>query len=374
MLSLLSLPTVPCNEDAVADFLVKKIKGLGLTVQADWYGNLIVRRPAAKKTDQKIGFMAHMDHPGFEVVSVDGYGVRAKWLGGVHENYFADAKVRFYHADEEFPGTITNTKTNPETRRIDEVFVDCPRVPPVGALGMWDLPSPQLSNGILRATTIDDVAGCGLLLGALMELGDRPLDTEVWMLFTRAEEIGFVGALGLARSGVLPDSLPVISVEMSKAITGATQGMGPVIRLGDATTVFDNGLILLMKDRAAALRETDSSFMYQKAFMEGGSCEATVLNAYGYRSAGMAIPLGNYHNQTPAGPNEIWRVDLEEINFNDLKNGVDLVVSMCEDFISVNDVEKELLGRLETRVEDSVTVLEQRHQKRMNARKPLSDK
>ena len=368
MLSLLSRPTAPCHEDAVADFLVERIKALGLTVQADWYGNLVVRRPAKEPTRNRIGFMAHMDHPGFEVASVDGHGVRARWLGGVHENYFQDAKVRFYEGGEEYPGIVTNTKKNPETERVEEVFVDCPRVPPVGALGMWDLPAPQLSSGVLRATTIDDVAGCGLLLGALMELGNRELDAEVWMLFTRAEEIGFVGALGLARGGVLPPSLPVVSVEMSRAISGATQGMGPVIRLGDSTTVFHNGLVLLMKRQAARLRERSDAFMYQKAFMDGGSCEATVLNAYGYPAGGLAIPLGNYHNQTPSNPNGKWVVDLEEINFNDLKNGVDLVVAMCEDFSSIESAEEELVDRLAARAEDRLKVLERLHQERMAKR------
>ena len=31
--------------------------------------------------------------------------------------------------------------------------------------------------------------------------------------------------------------------------------------------------------------------------MDGGSCEATAFCAYGYRASGVALPLGNYHNQ-----------------------------------------------------------------------------
>ena len=30
--------------------------------------------------------------------------------------------------------------------------------------------------------------------------------------------------------------------------------------------------------------------------MPGGTCEATVYDAYGYTAAAVCIPLGNYHN------------------------------------------------------------------------------
>ena len=30
--------------------------------------------------------------------------------------------------------------------------------------------------------------------------------------------------------------------------------------------------------------------------MAGGSCEATAFGGYGYRAAGLCLPLGNYHN------------------------------------------------------------------------------
>ena len=365
LVELLSIPTAPFHEHAIARYIIDRVKGMGLSIQADWYGNLYVRRPSTGRTRDRLAFMAHMDHPGFEAVEVNEDIVSADFLGGVHPSYFMESRVRFYHEGDEFPGEVVEVTADEEGNRARFAKVHCPSPPPVGALGMWDLPRPELGNGKIRATALDDVAGCALLLGMLETLGDEPLDTEVYALFTRAEEAGFIGALGMARIGTLPRSLPVISVEMSKAMGSIGHGLGPVIRLGDSATVFDNALTMMMKKQAAELKDRNDGFLYQTALMTGGSCEATVMNAYGFPSAGLAIPLGNYHNQTPSNPNGGGGViDSEEINFSDLKNGIEFAADLCIHFKPFDAVEDELLQRLLTRGEKGLKRLELDQKKR----------
>lgn len=329
---LLKLPTAPFHEDAVAAFVADTLANTGLQVATDSYGNVIARRPSAGRSNARLAFMAHMDHPGFEVVAHADDGVVAAWYGGVQSEYFAEAKVRFHAGGETFPGVVKACEIDEQSTRVSRSRIVCERRPPVGSLGMWDLPAMEFVNGTLRAPALDDVAGVGLLLAMLLELGDRPLQTEVWALFTRAEEVGFVGAIALANTGRLPLSMPIISVEMSKAMPGASQGLGPVIRLGDRSSVFDHAVLLFMRDVAADLRSRSEGFRYQQLLMDGGSCEATAFNAFGFRTAGLAVPLGNYHNQKPAGPNGPWVLDLEEINFTDLLNSVDLSIALCEGY------------------------------------------
>jgi putative aminopeptidase FrvX len=354
---LLTCPTAPYNENAVAEHICTVLDGLGVEHMTDRYGNIVARTSSTGRSTARIGFMAHMDHPGFEVTAMESTGVAANWYGGVDPGYFQDAPVRFYAGGEEFPGVIATANLDPETGLVASVRVRCDRTPPVGAVGMWDLPAPDFTNGVIRATAIDDVAGCGVLLGILTEIAGKDLDTEVWALFTRAEEAGFVGAVGLARSGKLPLSLPVVSVEMSNAMPGATQGMGPVVRLGDKSSVFDNGFLLYAKEVAAQLKKEASNpaFKYQQMLMDGGSCEATVLNAFGFRTAGLAIPLGNYHNQRPAPPNGPWVLAPEEINSADFVNAVELSVAMCQRFPGVQPVidrhRRLLLDRAEGRLD-----------------------
>ncbi|MDD5658333.1 MAG: hypothetical protein PHF00_13865, partial [Elusimicrobia bacterium] len=69
---------------------------------------------------------------------------------------------------------------------------------------------------------------------------------------------------------------------------------GPVIRLGDKATCFDPNLISLLDQAAAALKKRGVAV--QRRRLTGGTCEATAYLAYGYETAGVALPLVNYHN------------------------------------------------------------------------------
>lgn len=352
---LLKLPTAPFHEDAVAAFVTSTLAGTGVHVATDSHGNIVARRPSAGRNIARLAFMAHMDHPGFEVIEHGDDGVIAEWFGGVQPEYFDGARVRFHAGDERFPGVVTGYELDEAAKRVTRTTVACERKPPVGAFGMWDLPEAELLNGALRAPAIDDVAGVGLLLAMLLGLGDRPLETEVWTLFTRAEEVGFIGAIALAKTGRLPLSMPILSVEMSKAMSGASLGLGPVIRLGDRSSVFDHNVLLFMKDVAADLKARTEGFKYQQLLMDGGSCEATAFNAFGFKTGGLAIPLSNYHNQRPAGPNGPWVLDAEEISFSDLLNAVDLSVALCESYQGLEIVKTHhrlaLLERTEERLD-----------------------
>ncbi|MCZ7620442.1 MAG: hypothetical protein M5U32_19820 [Myxococcota bacterium] len=50
--------------------------------------------------------------------------------------------------------------------------------------------------------------------------------------------------------------------------------------------------------------------------MDGGACEATAYQLYGYRCAAMCLPLGNYHNMGDRGRTP--RIVAETIRLSDL--------------------------------------------------------
>jgi endoglucanase len=111
------------------------------------------------------------------------------------------------------------------------------------------------------------------------------------VLLTRAEEIGLVGAIGACREGTLPEGARVLSIECSRAYEDSPLGGGPVIRVGDAATVFDHELTNRLVESAR-----HRGIAFQRRLMGGGVCEATAFAAYGYRATGLCLPLGNYHN------------------------------------------------------------------------------
>ena len=73
-----------------------------------------------------------------------------------------------------------------------------------------------------------------------------------------------------------------------------------IIRVGDKTSIFNSAFTYFLTQQAEALAKKDKSFKYQRALMPGGTCEATVYDAWGYIAAAVCVPLGNYHNMDRA--------------------------------------------------------------------------
>src|SRR3990167_7000348 len=141
----------------------------------------------------------------------------------------------------------------------------------------------------------------------------RPVD--LYCCFTRAEEVGFVGAAGLARTNILPRRAKLISIEMSRELPGkADQGKGFVIRAGYRASLFDPGLVGFMIWIARRMQAARKTFQFQTAILDGGTCEATLFNAMGGCAAGVALPLRNYHNQAPDGHIAPECIDMHDLN------------------------------------------------------------
>ncbi len=88
----------------------------------------------------------------------------------------------------------------------------------------------------------------------------------------------------------------IIAIECSAEQPYAPIGDGVIIRVGDKTSIFNSSLTYFLTQQAEALAKHSKRFKFQRALMPGGTCEATVYDAYGYTAAAVCIPLGNYHN------------------------------------------------------------------------------
>ncbi len=166
------------------------------------------------------------------------------------------------------------------------------------------------------ARQLDDLAGCAVSLAALGR-ACRAGRTNLCVLLTRAEEEGFVGTLGAIEEGRIPRDAWLVNVEASKALPGAEIGRGPVIRVGDRQKAFDPRAESLL---LAARAKLPPSKPVQRALLYGGTCEATPWSLFGWRATGVAIPLGNYHNQ---GSRK--RLAPEVVAVRDLATAVDLI-------------------------------------------------
>ncbi|MDE2292809.1 MAG: hypothetical protein KGL53_12065, partial [Elusimicrobia bacterium] len=135
--------------------------------------------------------------------------------------------------------------------------------------------------------------------------------------------VGFHGCLGALRLGTVAKERPVVVLECSKAMPGAEQGRGPVIRVGDKARVFDADLVAALEARAKELQKEHPGLGWQRRLMDGGTCEATAFSLAGHRAVCLAFPLGNYHNVGPK------RVEAEYIREKDFLDGVHLLCAFA---------------------------------------------
>ena len=278
--ALLEQPTAPFHEEAVRDAIVAELRECPhVKVKHDACGNIIARYRRGTRARPRWAFAAHMDHPGW---------------------------VRERNGDWRFLGSVA------------ERFLVNPRRREFGGFAMWDLPAFEFKNGQIHSRACDDLLGCAEIICLFRELEAAKANVHCLGIFTRAEEVGFWGAIQLARARTLPKNITVFSLETSAPRGGAEIGAGPIVRVGDRLSIFDNGETARLMNVAAA-----NKIPVQRCLLDGGSCEASAYQLYGYRSVAASIGLGNYHNCAPDGT-----VQCEFVSRDDYANMVRLCVAV----------------------------------------------
>ncbi|OGQ47775.1 MAG: hypothetical protein A3H42_01750 [Deltaproteobacteria bacterium RIFCSPLOWO2_02_FULL_46_8] len=287
---VLSLPTAPFHEEKVMRFIFSFCKQTGLPVIQDSFGNLKV---VYKNGNTKpVAMTAHMDHPGFEVVRGGNPSV-VRLLGGVPDRFFLNASVAVWDGNQLVKGKVI--KIFQKKKR--EFLVRTQKEVSKNSFGYFDLPGCQFQRGMIYSKGIDNVAGVAILLNLLKECVRKKVKSHLICLFSRAEEVGCVGATGIIKNKFLPKNIPLVVLETSSAKSGGvTIGAGPVLRVGDKFSSFSYRMDLWLQGIAEKLKKDGKNFQYQRALMQGGRCEASVYILAGYETICLAVPLANYHN------------------------------------------------------------------------------
>ena len=252
----------------------------------------------------------------------DGFYV-GKSLGGVPKaaaNKGADC-ISFDQENNRYPCSIEpwDEGEEGEVKVVSEKRLD------VGTPLTFDLQDFSLEGDRIEMRALDDLAGCASILAALIELTREPVKTDIFGIFTRAEEVGLVGAGLISAENTVPVNTFIVSVETSSVIPGVEQGMGPVIRTGDASYTFDAEAEQILALAKNTLVSEDQNFKCQRQLMAAGSCEATAFAVHGYSTTGVAFPLGNWHNATTKIPDPNGSIGMENISLEDFMHGTDLI-------------------------------------------------
>ena len=302
-------PTAPFREGYVLNELASILKENSVSYFFDEGGNLIAGAKSAEEL-KTLGFrvilMGHADHPGFLIQErKNATAYFARWFGGAPFSQMENAVVRAHdpRTGKSARGRISDF-SNFDSHKEGHLFTiefneECDLS--VESFGAFDFPGSEIHGDLVSTRAADDLAGCVIALGALLDNQKNP-DSKLLCVFTRAEEVGFIGCLKLLKQNILPKDAWFVSLEASRQLPEAEITKGPVLRIGDRTFIFDPEFCAVLWKIALELQKNDSSFQFQRRLMSGGTCEATPLCMAGFKTAGIAVPLLNYHNSGAEGP------------------------------------------------------------------------
>ncbi len=348
---LAGIPTGAGKEDRVINFIkdwVRQRDNLKLT--SDAAGNLTISiTNAAVSGRPPIYFTAHLDHPAFVIDRIIAPAViEASFRGGVLPAYFIGARVHLHSAASSpsppSPGIIVQREPGELFQRcIIELDAEPAHTPNVGDLLTWALPAPLVDKeGIFHAPACDDLAAAAAALCAMDVLRQHKTPPDARILFTLAEEVGFVGAIAACKLNTIPKGAQVLALENSRAFPDSPIGAGPIVRVGDRMSTFSPALNRAVASVALKLAGEEekkvgqvadpaakSNFNWQRKLMPGGACEATAFCAFGYDATCICLPLGAYHNMG----------DLDEVQQAVARNDPEesIKATIAPEFIAVED-------------------------------------
>ena len=345
MRMFVSLPTASFREEHVVAALRRFAEERDLVFREVAGGNVLIEyRSGTGRRPLVLG--AHMDHPGFLVETAKGRRLALAFRGGIAATYGKGERLHVYGADGAWRGTATITvvqasKAPSPGRLVGATATLDAGIAEAGDFALWDVDVCRIRGQLVYARQCDDLAGVVSILAALDRMVVSGAPGHVIGLFTRAEEVGLIGAAAVAKAGVLPKDALVVAVECSSMAGGrAEQGAGPIIRVGDVQHIFSPRVTMWMTQVARELAAEDPKFRYQRKLMDGGTTEATAYDLMGYETGAACMALGNYHNAGPTG-----RVEPETVHLGDVEGLARLFERMARDTRRVDAVESDARKR-----------------------------
>ncbi len=299
-----ALPTAAGHEHRVIDFIEQWVsRRKGLRLRRDRAGNLLITQSGRSSKQRPTYLTAHLDHPAFVVVdATNRTTIELEFRGGVRDPYFDEAAIEIFDEnDTAHPARVIrlDAKAKP-FKRVTARLVNPTASLRVGDIGRWRFlgrgATPTIHDGMLHTPACDDLAAVAAALATLDVVRKRRGCGNVGILFTLAEEIGFIGAIAACKLKTVSKRSRLICLENSRSFPESPIGAGPILRVGDRISVFDPVLTNRLTDLQLAYQQDNPEFRAQRKLMPGGACEATVFAEYGYESTCVCLPLGNYHN------------------------------------------------------------------------------
>lgn len=216
LIDLMLIPGLSGHEDRVRRHIAGLLTAAGTDSRADRMGNLIATFPGDPDAPSVMVF-AHMDQLGFFVRKIEADGlVRVERMGGVPERALASQAVTLCVGEgRDVPGVICNKSHHATTAeekytvlkapdlRIDtghgtRAAVEAAGVR-IGTPVVYRPSALPLAGDRIAGTSVDDRAGCAVLLDVARSLAARQGGPTVHLVFSVQEEFNLRGAVVAAQ-------------------------------------------------------------------------------------------------------------------------------------------------------------------------------
>lgn len=356
---ILQQPAAPFRETHVINCVSNHLDKAGVPYFSDPAGNLVIgtknKQEYLKLLQKKVKepvrlFIAHMDHPGFHGTKwISNNRLLIKWHGGSPVKHLSGSKVWVTNNNGDLAeGRLSNITLHKSKLSIDTAnvrFKDLPvefqKLKARSLYGSFAFRSHAwISGSRVYTRAADDLVGVFSIVTTAIDLYRKQKKGIPFIgLLTRAEEVGFVGAVRHLELGWLKNARrPVVcvSLEASRNLPGAEIGKGPVVRQGDRRTTFESNALQVLSELANKILPN----RHQRRVMDGGACEATATTAWGLPTVGITLPLGNYHNQGLDGGMDCPRENgpaPEFVHLNDIDGELKLCRALMQEGLNWQD-------------------------------------
>ena len=310
------------NEGPIREILRTEVEGLVDEVKVDALGNLIAIR---KGSGPRVMIAAHMDEIGVIVTHIDEKGfLRFSNIGGISPFMLIGQRVVFANGTV---GAFGAEKLDDiKDLKLNKMFIDigakdeksAKEKVTIGDIGAF-YRQANFQGGRVIAKSLDNRAGCAVLVKTLKELAGREIPNQVYAVFTVQEELGLRGAK-TAAYGVNPDVGFAVDVtgtgDTPEAPTMSVKlGEGPTIKVKDSVVLTHPRVRQFMMEVAK-----NKGIPYQLEILERGGTDTGPihLTREGVPSGAISVPTRYIH--TPS----------EMADINDMENAVKLFVAILE--------------------------------------------
>jgi putative aminopeptidase FrvX len=211
------IPAISGHEELMIIELKNDLKNFVDEVSTDNLGNVIALIKGKSEDSPRVMVFAHTDQIGMFVKSItsDGF-LKVTRLGGVPERILAGATIQIMTNTGTILngviGTISHHLTPEDNKyivpKIEDIYVDLGAKSKadvlslginVGSPAFYEPKYTKLANNRIAATSIDDRAGCAVLVKTAERLSKNKPDVNIYLVGSVQEEFNLRGALVAAQ-------------------------------------------------------------------------------------------------------------------------------------------------------------------------------